>query len=419
MALRVLGDRVSRSATEESSISSHPLRIAQVCPYDIDRPGGVQTHIRDTSAALRELGHEVAIVTPKINRSAPDRDGDTWRIGRAMGIRFAGTAFEVSVALGAEAQRLRALLQDFDVVHCHAIWTPALPLQALWAAAAPSVVTVHDTPPDTAAGAFARRLLPGLSRLTLPLFDRVIAVSSAPRTHLRPGPGQSVSILPPCTDLRRFGAVASRARAKNDTVSILFLGRLEPRKGCALLLEAYRRLCAEGLNVRLVIVGGGAEEPALRAAAAAHGLSNVVFAGRLSDEEALRHYADCDIFCAPAPYGESFGIVIAEAMSAGRPVVAAANPGYATVLAGETAGRLAAPGDAGALHRALCELVLDPGLRQRLGEQGKAQAAQYDCRAVAPRLVAVYREAVLHYQARDRSRRLGRLTAPADEPAGL
>jgi phosphatidylinositol alpha-mannosyltransferase len=378
----------------------------------------VQTHIRDTSEALRELGHEVAIITPRVGQM-PERDGDVWRIGRAIGAKFAGTAFELSAAFGTEARRLQSLMQGFDVVHYHAIWTPVLPMQALLASGAPSVATVHDTPPDTLVGAFARGVLPHVSRMMLPLFDRVVTVSAAPRAHLRPAPGQSISIIPPCTDLSRFFSAEGRSRAEDEPPTILFLGRLEPRKGCGLLLEAYRRLCDEGLKARLVIVGGGAEEPALRRTATEHGLQDVVFAGRLSDAEALQHYADCDIFCAPAPYGESFGIVIAEAMSAGKPVVAAANPGYSTVLAGEQAGRLTAPGDPGALHRALKELVLDPGLRRRLGEQGKADAAQYDCRAVAPRLLAVYREAILAHDARDRRRRFSGVVTPADEPVGL
>ena len=360
----------------------------------------------------------MAIITPRLG-PAPQSEGDVWRVGRAVGAKFAGTAFELSIALGAEARRLQALMQGFDVVHCHAIWTPVLPMQALLASGAASVATVHDTPPDTAVGAFARNVIPHVSRMVLPLFDRVVTVSAAPRAHLRPAPGQSISIIPPCTDLSRFTASSPRSRTEDEAPTILFLGRLEPRKGCGLLLEAYRRLCAEGLKVRLVIVGGGAEEPSLRRKAAEHGLQDVVFTGRLPDEEALQHYADCDIFCAPAPYGESFGIVIAEAMSAGKPVVAAANPGYSTVLAGEEAGRLTTPGDAGALHRALRELVLDPGLRRRLGERGKAEAVQYDCRAVAPRLLAVYREAILAHDARDRRRRFGGLVATTDEPVGL
>lgn len=379
----------------------------------------MQTHIRDTSEALRELGHEVTIVTPKIHDEAPDQDGDVRRVGRAVRTRFAATAFEMSIALGPEARRLQDLMQTFDIVHCHAIWTPVLPLQAMVVSGAPSVATVHDTPPDTPAGAFARCVMPHVSRWMLPWYDQVVTVSASSRRRLRAGPGQNIAIIPPCTDLRRFAAASARPRVEGGAVKLLFLGRLEPRKGCAVLLEAYRRLRAEGLHVRLEIVGGGAEEAALRQTVAERAIPDVCFLGPLPDEAALRRMADCDIFCAPSLYGESFGIVIAEAMAAGKPVVAAANPGYSTVLAGERAGRLTSPGDAGALQAGLRELILDPDLRRRLGESGRAEAAQYDCRAIAPRLVAIYREAILVRHARSRRRPLRGLIATADEPAGI
>ncbi len=349
-------------------------------------------------------------------------DGDVQRVGRAVRTRFAGTAFELSVALGGEARRLQALMRDggFDVAHYHAIWTPFLPMQAFMAAAGASVATVHDTPPDTSVGAIARKVLPHVSRAVLPLFDRVITVSAAPRACLRAGPGQGISIIPPCTDLRRFAAATGRPRAEDEPVSLLFLGRLEPRKGCSLLLEAYRRLCAEGLNVRLVIVGAGAEEAALRQTVEQHGLPQVVFEGRAPDEAAPQYYADCDIFCAPAPYGESFGIVIAEAMAAGRPVVAAANPGYSTLLKGEAAQGLARAGDAEAFYRALRRLVVDPARRRSLGAWGRAAATQYDCRTLAPRLVGLYREAILAHEVRGRQRRpLGGLVVQSDEAMPL
>jgi phosphatidylinositol alpha-mannosyltransferase len=177
-------------------------------------------------------------------------------------------------------------------------------------------------------------------------------------------------------------------------VTLLFVGRLEPRKGVMVLAEAYRRLCADGLPVRLVIAGGGDEEPKLRRFVARHSLPEVVFAGRFEDADAVAVYASGDIVCAPSPYGESFGIVIAEAMASGRPVVAAANRGYRTLLTGEGAQLLAPPGDAEAFYRRLKALVLDPALRARMGAWGRVEARRYDCRQIAPRLVDIYRHAM-------------------------
>lgn len=381
-------------------MQSSPLRIAQVCPYDLERPGGVQAHIRDTAAALGELGHEVTIVAPKVRPGAGvERVSSNLRIlrlGRAHAVRLSGTRFEASLALGGQYERLRSAMRPgaFDVVHYHTLWSPLLPLQVFACSPAPSVVTFHDTPPDTLGGAITRTLLGGLSRLLLSQIDEAIAVSEAPRAHLKPAPGQNIHLSPPCTDLRRFSESAGPAPAADDKVGLLFVGRLEPRKGVMVLMRAYRRLCADGLPVRLVIAGAGSEEAALRRYVAGHGLPDVRFLGRFSDEDAPALYAGCDIACAPSPYGESFGIVIAEAMAAGKPVVAAANRGYRTVLADRAGDLLAPPGDDDGLYRRLRRLVVDPELRQRLGDWAKAEAQRYDCRTVAPDLVDIYRRAI-------------------------
>ena len=379
---------------------SPSLRIGQVCPYDLDRPGGVQAHIRDTAAALGELGHEVTILTPRL-RPGPGVERVSSRlrivrIGQAHEMRFSGTRFEASVALGAQYGRLRAMLRPgaFDVVHYHTLWSPLLPIQAFACSAAPSVVTFHDTPPDTLGGTLTRTLLGGLSRLILARVDQSIAVSQAPRAHLNPGPGRSINLSPPCTDLRRFAEGVSDIREPSAKVTLLFVGRLEPRKGVLVLLKAYRRLCQDGLPVRLVIAGAGSEEALLRRYVVRHRLEDVSFLGQFPDAQAPALYAACDIACAPSPYGESFGIVIAEAMAAGKPVVAAANRGYRTLLAARADDLLAAPGDDEAFYRKLRPLVIDGELRRRLGEWARGEALRYDCRMVAPQLVDIYRRAM-------------------------
>ena len=399
---------------------SSPLKIAQVCPYDLERPGGVQAHIRDTAAALGELGHEVTIVAPKMRPGASvERISSTLRIvrlGQAHAVRLSGTRFEASLALGGQYGRLRAAMRPgaFDVVHYHTLWSPLLPFQAFACSPAPSVVTFHDTPPDTLGGAFTRVLLGGLSRLLLTCVDEAIAVSEAPRAHLRPGTGRNIHLSPPCTDLRRFSEGEAPLGPSDGKVTLLFVGRLESRKGVMVLLKAYRRLCADGLPVRLVIAGAGSEEAALRHYVEQRRLPDVAFLGRFEDEDAPALYAACDIACAPSPYGESFGIVIAEAMAAGKPVVAAANRGYRTLLAAHAEDLLAPPGDDEAFYRRLKRLVADSGLRERLGEWAGAEALRYDCRTVAPELVDIYRRAIA-----SPARRRGPAARPRLEPALL
>jgi len=389
------------------------MKIAQICPYDLDRPGGVQLHIRDTAAALRDLGHDVTLIAPRVDRSAASddatMDAHVVEVGGSARIRFGGTAFEVSIALSSERRRLAELMggAGFDVVHYHTVWTPFLPLQALASSRDAAVMTFHDTPPDTLLGDAGRLAQRGASRLLSPRIDGAIAVSDASRQHIAAKASQHMVILPPCTDLRRFLDAPAAAARPDGKLNILFVGRLEPRKGVMVLLQAFQRLRATRADVRLTIAGGGSEEARLKQYAA--GVPDVAFLGRFPADTAPALYADCDIFCAPSLYGESFGIVLAEAMASGKPVVAAANRGYRTVL-GETGVHcLSRPGDVDSLHRRLTALTADAELRRRLGAWGQAQARRYDCRTVAPRLVDVYEEAII----RRRSRLAARRPAPA------
>ncbi|HVZ68333.1 MAG TPA: glycosyltransferase family 4 protein [Rhizomicrobium sp.] len=381
------------------------MRIAQVCPYDMDRPGGVQAHIRDLGTALEELGHQVTVFAPFVPQQGPRVSGpEIIRLGSARKIGFGGTVYEISIALGAEKKRLTAAVEGgrFDVMHYHTMWTPLLPVQVFRRSKSANVATFHDTPAPTLEGRVLTHAFRAMSKLLLPRLDGVITPSEAPLAHLAKV-GPPVTILPPATNLSRFATARPPRRARFDDgrINILFLGRLEERKGATLLLEAYLRLVMEELPVRLIIAGQGEREHALREFAAAHSLPNLEFTGGFFDSEAPQLYADCDIFCAPSPYGESFGIVIAEAMASGKPVVAAANAGYRSVLTGEGARFLTPPGDSSALASALRTLVTDAPLRARLGEWGREQAMRYDARTVAPKFVEVYEEAIERFKRRE------------------
>lgn len=380
------------------------MKIAQVCPYDMDRPGGVQAHIRDLGTALMAMGHEVTILAPLVGAPLTRTGGpEVVRLGRARKIGFGGTAYEISIALGAEKKRLAAVVEQggFDVMHYHTMWTPLLPFQVFRRSRAANVATFHDTPAPTFEGRMLAHLFRAISKRLLPRLDGVIVPSEAPLGHLAKA-GPPVNILPPSTDLSRFAVarLSKRPRFDDGRINILFLGRLETRKGAALLLDAYRRLITDELPVRLIIAGKGEKENALREFGAAHALPNLEFIGGFFDDEAPQLYADCDIFCAPAPYGESFGIVIAEAMASGKPVVAAANAGYRSLLTGEGARFLTPPGDVEALTDALRTLVDDADLRAKLGAWGRGHAPNYDARAVAPKFVAVYEEAIARFKSR-------------------
>lgn len=372
------------------------MKIAEICPYDFYQPGGVQFHIRDLSARFRDLGHEVTIVAPHSNREHAD-DPDVVHVGTCRGVNFNKTHFEISIARGADKRRLDDLFAPdrFDVIHFHTIWTPLMPAQILRRARCATVATFHDTPPDTFGGAVTRTVFRGLSWYLLRRLDAAIAVSEAPARHLVRAPGKPLHFLPPCTDLSRFASgPAPIEKYRDGSVNILFLGRLEARKGILEMLRAYERLQREdSMPVRLIVAGNGELLPDVQRYISEKGLEAVELVGAVDDEAKRRLFATCDIFCSPALYGESFGIVLVEAMASGKPVVAAANRGYVSVMQGEAARFLARPGDTDDLYRKLRTLVEDPALRKALGKWGRRTAPQYDCRAVAPKYLDVFREA--------------------------
>jgi len=373
------------------------LKVLQVCPYDIRRAGGVQRHVIDLSNALAGAGHAVTIVAPAGAGDSPAlHPGVTLvALGTFREWRMHGTRFEVTRVCAAELERFiaNAAAAPFDVAHFHTPWTPFMswPLyRRAKAFAKRKVATFHDTPPPGAGGAATRAVFRVLSRRLSRTLDAMIAVSGAPARHLRPVEGCPLVLLPPCVDLTPYARLQRPESGSAPTV--LFVGRLEPRKGVLMLIEAFARVRADHPAARLVICGDGEQRPAATRLAASRAVSGAVtFTGALSDAAKLALYGQAQVFCAPSPYGESYGLVIAEAMAAGVPVVAAANAGYASVLTGEGAAGLAPPGDTAALARCLSALLASQALRAKLSAWGLAHAARADVNARLADFLDLYR----------------------------
>jgi phosphatidylinositol alpha-mannosyltransferase len=335
------------------------MRIALVCPYSWSVPGGVQTHVAGLRDALGRRGIEAEILAP-----ADGPAGAIRPLGRTIGFRWEGTVTRVALSPATVARTARAL-RGFDVVHVHEPMLPAAGLTAVWAARAPVVGTFHMV----GRRPFWYRVWQPVVQPTARRLAARIAVSAAARDF-------AARVLPGVYDLIPNGidAAAFTAGARDGT-RILFVGRPEPRKGLPVLLEALRRLPPQ---VTLELVGSGGD----------HG-PRVHAHGRVGDASRRELLARADVLCAPSLGGESFGVVLLEAMASGLPVVASDIPGYRAVLPPEC-GRLVPPGDAGALAGALGELLADDALRARLGGAGRREAARYDWDAVVPDVIAVY-----------------------------
>lgn len=382
------------------------LKIALVTPYDLASPGGVTAHIRSQARALRALGHEVLIYGPSSSADALE-DGET-ALQRAITITVGGTASGLALNpfLGG---RVKSILREerFDVIHTHEPLAPFVPWPFLrHAGPAVRVGTFHVHRagahwPYGLGSIYLRRLV---NRL-----DHRIAVSEAARkTVARYFPG-AYEIIPNGVDVERFQQERPRPPELNDgRRNVLFISRIEPRKGLPHLIRAMARIRATVPSARLVVVGDGPDRD--QAEALARDLpEDVLFVGRAADDDLAGYVQAADVFCAPATGGESFGIILLEAMAAGKAIVASDIEGYAAVLGSSQAGLLVPPGDSDSLADAVIRVLQDDALRGALGERGRAASAAYDWAGIARHLEALYRSLAERDPADLRSSRWRRL----------
>lgn len=344
------------------------MRIAIVCPYAWDRDGGVQSHVRSLAPALRERGHEVSVLAPY--RESPPSEAEAIRVGHAFGVPANGSVAPVAfgpVAAAAVRRALRALQPD--VLHLHEPLIPSLSLLALWNANAPTVGTFHAAAEES----FGYRIsAPVLQRAATKLTVRT-AVSDAARDLIsRYLPGEYL-LTPNGVDTKRFAESDPAPRAAGAPKRVLFLGRIERRKGLEVLLQAWTRL--RDLEAELVVAGSGPEEKACRALAEQLQVP-ATFLGRVPDEDVPGLYRSADVYCAPGLRGESFGIVLVEAMAAGASVVCSDLPGFRAVAQG--AAELVPPGNAGALADAIRLVLADDERRVEMRKMSRLIARSYD-----------------------------------------
>jgi phosphatidylinositol alpha-mannosyltransferase len=359
------------------------MRIAIVCPYAWDRFGGVQTHVRAQAATLRARGHEVTVIAPRTWSRSREGDSDytgVIGIGRTLSIPANGSMAPITFGPAA-AVRIRRALADLgpEIVHLHEPLIPSLSGLALLNSSVPCVGTFHASSESSLAYRVARPILRGaMDRLRVR-----IVVSDAARDLIgRYFPGD-YEVIPNGVEVTRYAAASPADLGAGRTV--LFLGRLERRKGLEVLIQALTRL--RDLDMKLVAVGAGPEERACRSLAARLGV-NVQFTGEVHDDLKAGMFRSADVYCAPAIGGESFGIVLIEAMAAGTPVVCSDLPGFRAVAEGAAA--LVPPGDPGRLADALRGVLLDEERARSLSETGRSIADRYDWARLAERLEDVY-----------------------------
>jgi phosphatidylinositol alpha-mannosyltransferase len=354
------------------------LRIGLVSPYSLTVPGGVQAQVLGLAKQLRRQGHEARVLGPC---DGPPPESFVLPLGNSLPTSANGSIAPLAPDPPAALRTIRAMRDEgFDVVHLHEPLAPGPTMTSLVLRSAPIVGTFH------AAGESAsyRVFKPFLSRLIRNIDVKVVVSKDAlelVRSHLG---GDNYRVLFNGVDIATISAAVP---VPSPAPSIFFCGRHEERKGLSVLIEAFRRLTPDA---RLWIAGDGPDSPMLRAETS--GDPRISWLGRIDDAEKWSRLRGATVFCAPSLRGESFGVVLVEAMAAGTPVVASSLDGYRNVATDGTDALLVPPGDAAALAVALERTITDAVLAGRLRDAGLARANDFSMHHLADEYLAIYDE---------------------------
>ena len=367
------------------------MKIALVSPYDFAYPGGVTNHISCLEHQLTLMGHQVKVIAPA-SRVVPDFGDRFIPIGKPRPIPSSGSIIRITISLRL-ASTIKAVLdrENFDIIHLHEPFMPMLCTAVLRFSHTVNVGTFHACHgrPGYNFGRPVSTIM--LKRRRRKLDDKIAVSKPAMEFASKYVPGD-YTIIPNGVDLEHFSPdVSPIDKFCDGKLNILFVGRLESRKGANYLIKAYKQVKEELPNSRLIVVGPGTRlRRKYERQVKRNRLEDVVFVGYAPYAELPRYYKTADIFCSPATGRESFGIALIEAMAVGKPIVASNIDGYASVMTHGAEGLLVPPKDKKALAQALISLMTNESHRQQMGARGRLTAEGYDWKHIAQRVLDYY-----------------------------
>jgi phosphatidylinositol alpha-mannosyltransferase len=366
------------------------MKIGIVTPVFHPYPGGVTEHVYHTYLELRRLGHDVRVITTRFGSGRSPVEEHVVRIGRAVSVPANGSMCPVAWD-PFMSDRVRGVLEreGFDVIHVHEPLMPFLSLSAVGAADVPVVGTFHASSDS----GFGYRVFGPVLKTSFEKLSRRICVSEAARESVRPYFGGSYELVPNGVDVERFSLADPIPELKDGSFNILFVGRMEPRKGAKHLFRALPEIFSKVPDARLTVVGSGPLSRYYRSFVPRPCLGRVRFEGRVSAHVLARHFATADVYCSPATGGESFGIVLLEAMAAGAAIVASDIAGYRDVVRHGETGILVEPRTPRELASAVVTLREDEGLRAKLVENARKAVRRYSWDRVTAEILEVLRAA--------------------------
>lgn len=366
------------------------MKIGLVCPYDFFRHGAVQKLVQLLDQELTDRGHDVRIITPRPAGYTDDPPERTIFIGRSAKWN---TPLSTTLEVGAnfDTSYIDEMLADehFDLINVHEPEIPVLGAQIASRAECPIVATFHATVPDTAFGKTVEVFRIPFSRSLFRKIAAMTAVSDSAARFVSDWSGQDITIVPNYIDLAMYREGKAFRRDEN---TILYLGRLEKRKGVKYLLKAFDQLAKVDTKVKLIIAGDGSEREKLENWVKDNEVPRVKFIGPVSEDKKVRLMKEATVYCSPAIYGESFGVVLLEAMAAGAPVVAGDNSGYKCVMKDRGLLSLVNPKDTDDFARRLEIFLRDEAIRSSWTDWASKYVEEFDSSKIISQYEEVYKK---------------------------
>lgn len=370
------------------------MKIGLVCPYNITRGGGVQEVVKALQLEFTKLGHEAVVITPQPKEPYASRDHRVIFLGTATDFKSPlATTTQVSASVLTDEIDNMLEYEKFDVLHFHEPWVPVLSRQILSRSTCVNVGTVHAKLPETIASRALMRVVTPYTKPLIRYIDAFTAVSEAAAEYLRTLTDDPIEIIPNGIHTGHFRSPAHLADLPKAK-TILYIGRIEKRKGVKYLLRAFQIMQERQPDARLIIAGDGVDREKMQELAEELQLRNVEFLGFIDDHTKLQLLHTADLFCSPAIYGESFGIVLLEAMASGLVTVAGNNPGYESVMTGLGQLSLVDPRDSKEFAHRMELLLTDEGIRQLWKKWAKKHIRQFEYHKVAAMYLSAYEAAI-------------------------
>lgn len=370
------------------------MKIGLVCPYNMFQFwGGVQEIVVQLQSNLQAKGHKVVILTPRPRLHLDKAPKDMILIGRSAKVN---TPFATMVDLSVEAdgEEIDDIItrEKFDILHFHEPWIPVLSRQILTRSDAVNIATFHGTLPETVISKSLMSAVTPYTKSVLNYLHVYTAVSASAAEYVKTMTDEAIEIVPNGIDLNIYKKPENVKKSNKKT--IFYVGRLEKRKGVKYLVEAYAKLRENRQDVKLVIAGKGVKRKSLEKYVDMYEIPDVEFLGYITDEEKIRLLAGADVFCSPATYGESFGIVLLEAMALGIPTVAGNNQGYASVMTETGRISLVDPQSTDDFAMRLDLMLYDQNIRKIWQEWAKNRVKTYSFDKITNAYENVYKKAI-------------------------